>query len=86
MKRSRKTLDESSSESTSLMRSIGKTLEKILQDDRDDAISAYCKNIEHRMRQLPPHVLPFFQHEVDNCLFKYLVERRETETSDTHLT
>ncbi|XP_061575399.1 uncharacterized protein C19orf47 homolog isoform X4 [Cololabis saira] len=85
-KRSRKALDESSSESTSLMHSIGNTLERMLQDDHDDAISAYCKNIEHKMRQLPPHVLPYFQHEVDNCLFKYLVDQRQTETSDTHLT
>ncbi|XP_026113223.1 uncharacterized protein LOC113091810 [Carassius auratus] len=61
----RKMQDESSSEeSTYLMRTIGKTLEKF---------SAFCKNLEHRMRSLPPHVLPHFQHEVDDCIFKYSV-------------
>ncbi|XP_067250063.1 uncharacterized protein [Chanodichthys erythropterus] len=71
----RKMQDESSSEeSTNLMRTIGKTLEKLAsQENTNDAISAYCKNLEHRMRNLPPHLLPHFQHEVDNCIFKYSV-------------
>lgn len=71
----RKMQDESSSdESTNLMRTIGKTLEKLAsQENTNDAISAYCKNLEHRMRNLPPHVLPHFQHEVDNYIFKYSV-------------
>ncbi|XDV22961.1 hypothetical protein PO909_027702 [Leuciscus waleckii] len=61
----RKMQDESSSEeSTYLMRTIGKTLEKL---------ASFCKNLEHRMRNLPPHVLPHFQHEVDDCICKYSV-------------
>ncbi|XP_056324934.1 uncharacterized protein LOC130238073 [Danio aesculapii] len=75
LKRSRKTLDDSSSEeSSNLMRTIGKTLEKLAsQESQNDAISAYCRSLEHRMRSLPPNLLPHFQHEVDNCIFKYLV-------------
>lgn len=71
----RKMQDESSSEeSTYLIRTIGKTLEKLAsQENTNDAISAYCKNLEHRMQNLPPHVLPHFQHEVDNRIFKYSV-------------
>ncbi|XP_051556856.1 uncharacterized protein LOC127442699 [Myxocyprinus asiaticus] len=88
---SRKMLDESSSEeSTNLMRPIGKTLEKLAsQENTNDAISAYCKNLEHRMRKLHPHLLPHFQHEVDNCIFKYSVgQNHALEASDgqfTHL-
>lgn len=73
VKRSRQMMDEcASEESTDLMHTIGKTLERLAsQEAHSDDISAYCKNIEHRMRKLPPHLLPHFQHEVDNCLFKY---------------
>ncbi|XP_067284019.1 uncharacterized protein [Pseudorasbora parva] len=71
----RKVQDESSTEeSANLMRIIGKSLEKLASNENtSDAISAYCKNVEHRMRTLPPHVLPHFQHEVDTCIFKYSV-------------
>ncbi|XP_067296095.1 uncharacterized protein [Pseudorasbora parva] len=71
----RKVQDESSSEeSTNLMRIIGQSLEKLASNENTgDAISAYCKHLEHRMRTLPPHVLPHFQHEVDTCFLKYLV-------------
>ncbi|KAL7390745.1 hypothetical protein ABVT39_026862 [Epinephelus coioides] len=85
VKRSRKMLDESvSKDSSHLMRTIGQTLEKLAsQEESNDAIHAYCKNIEHRMRNLPPHLLPYFQHDVDNCLFKYSVDQNlASETSD----
>lgn len=85
MNRSRKMLDESTSEESSqLMRTIGQTLEKLAsQDESNDAIHAYCKNIERRMRKLPPHLLPYFQHDVDNCQFKYSVDQNlASETSD----
>ncbi|XP_029919024.1 ATPase inhibitor A, mitochondrial isoform X1 [Myripristis murdjan] len=74
-KRRRKMLEEPVSwESTNLMRIIGKTLERLgSREEQDDEISAYCKNIECRMRKLPRHVLPHFEHEVDICLYKYLV-------------
>ncbi|XP_051569248.1 transcriptional regulator ATRX homolog isoform X1 [Myxocyprinus asiaticus] len=84
-KHSRKMLDKSSSEEfTNLMHTIGKTLEKLAsQENTNDAISAYCKNLEHRMRKLPPHLLPQFQHEVDNCIFKYSVgQNHALEASD----
>lgn len=76
MKRSREMLDESTGESTKLMRSIGKTLEKLAsQGDQGDIISTYCRYFEHRMRILPLHVLPHFLHEVENCLFKFSVDQ-----------
>lgn len=75
-KRSRKTPDEpADEESNHLMRAISKTLDSLASREKPDEISAYCKSIELRMRKLPPHVLPHFQHEVDNCLFKYLTSR-----------
>lgn len=76
MKRSRELLDESATESTKLMRNIGKTLEKLAsREDQGDVISTYCKYFEQRMRILPSHVLPHFLHEVENCLFKYSVDQ-----------
>jgi len=63
------------------MRVLCKTLKSLAprdnhhHDDDDGGIAAYCKNIEHRMRKLPPHLLPHFQHEVDTILFKYSVDQ-----------
>lgn len=75
VKHSRKVAKESvSDDSTKLLRTIGKTLESFAsQEDRDDEISTYCKSMEHRMRTLPPHLLPHFMHDVDNSIFKYQV-------------
>jgi len=57
-----------------VMRVIGETLEGLASREKhNDGIAAYCRNIEHRMRKLPPRSLPHFQHEVDTCLFKYSV-------------
>lgn len=67
-------------ESAHMLRVICKTLESLAPREghrhhyRDDGIAAYCKNIEHRMRKLPPRLLPHFQHEVDTILFKYSVD------------
>ncbi|XP_056604614.1 uncharacterized protein LOC130421008 [Triplophysa dalaica] len=74
-KRSRKVANKSVSvNSTKLLRTIGKTLESYAsQEHRDDEISTYCKSMEHRMRTLPPHLLPHFMHDVDNSIFKYQV-------------
>ncbi|XP_052409727.1 transcription factor Adf-1-like [Carassius gibelio] len=82
----RKMQDESfSKESTYLMRTIGKTLEKLAsQENTNDAISAFCKNLEHRMRSLPAHVLPHFQHEVDDCIFKYSVGHNHSLEASVH--
>lgn len=69
----RKMQDKSSSkESTNLMRTIGKTLEKLAsKENSNDAISAYCKNLERRMRNLPPHLLLVsFTHHVQRCLLE----------------
>ncbi|XP_020509335.1 uncharacterized protein [Labrus bergylta] len=69
--------DESASEASSkiLLRTIRKTLECLDSKKEPDEIAIYCKMVESRMRKLPPHVLPYFQHEVDNSLFKYSVEQ-----------
>ncbi|KAI7791886.1 uncharacterized protein LOC130548000 [Triplophysa rosa] len=74
-KRSREVANESVSvDSTKLLRTIGTTLESFASlEDRDDEISTYCKSMEHRMRTLPPHLLPHFMHDVDNSIFKYQV-------------
>ncbi len=73
-KRSRKTPDDSTSEEAeNLMRAISKTLESLASQEQQDEISVYCKSVELRMRKLPFHLLPHFQHDVDNCLFKYMV-------------
>ncbi|XP_047446070.1 uncharacterized protein LOC125011097 [Mugil cephalus] len=42
------------------------------QEDCNDTISAYCKDIERKMRKLSPNLLLQFQQEVDSCLSKYL--------------
>lgn len=86
-KRSRRSLDDSASdESSQLLCAIGKILERLAhQEDHNDAIAAYCKYFEHRMRSLPPHLLPHFQHEVDNCLFKYSVGPEPSASNHTHL-
>ncbi|KAF7708774.1 uncharacterized protein LOC124385086 [Silurus meridionalis] len=83
-KRSRQSLNNSANdESSNLLRTIGRTLEKLAhQEEHNDAIAAYCKNFEHRMRTLPPHLLPHFQHEVDNCLYKYSVGPLNIKTED----
>ncbi|KAM6965859.1 uncharacterized protein LKV04_018355 [Tautogolabrus adspersus] len=84
-KRSRRTLckpakeessDESASEESShlLLRTIRTTLECLNSEKEVDDIAVYCKMVESRMRKLPPHLLPYFQNEVDNCLFKYSVQ------------
>lgn len=76
MKRGREGPDEPAAESTKLMRSMGKTLERLAsRDGRSDVISTYCRYLEHRLRILPLHVLPHFLHEVENCLFKYSVDQ-----------
>ena len=77
VKCTRKMLDKSvSEESSNSMRTIGQILEKLAsQEENNDAIHTSCKNIEHRMQKLPPHLLPYFQHKVDNCLFKYSVDQ-----------
>ncbi|ROL43695.1 hypothetical protein DPX16_21856 [Anabarilius grahami] len=77
----RKMQDESSSEeSTNLMSLLAS------QENTNDAISAYCKNLENRMRNLPPHLLPHFQHDVDNCIFKYSVGHNHASSNQyTHL-
>lgn len=81
MKSSRKALDKSASEeSAKLMRTIGKTLEKLAsREDQNDVITTYCRNFEQRARTLPTHLLPHFLHEVDNCLFKYSVMASTTD-------
>lgn len=72
-KRSRGAHDESPGEvPSSLMCTINKTLESFAS--QEDAISTYCRLIEHRMRQLPQDLLPHFENEVDNCFFKYYVQ------------
>ncbi|XP_042265106.1 uncharacterized protein LOC121895750 [Thunnus maccoyii] len=89
VKCSRKMMDKSvSEESSNLMHTIGQTLGRLTsQEENNDAIHTYCKNTEHRMRKLPPHLLQYFQHEVDNCLFKYLVDQSlASETSDRQFT
>ncbi|KAK7149243.1 hypothetical protein R3I94_008764 [Phoxinus phoxinus] len=85
-KRSRRSLDDSASdESSKWLCTIGKILKRIAhQEDHNDAIAAYCKSFEHRMRSLPPHLLPHFQHEVDNCLFKYSVGPEPSASNHTH--
>lgn len=71
VKRHRNTSD-TDEEPTTLLHT-GKTLKTLTsREDCNDAISAYCKDIEHKMRKLPPHLLPQFQQEVDNCISKYL--------------
>ncbi|XP_034086771.1 uncharacterized protein LOC117555860 [Gymnodraco acuticeps] len=77
VKRSRKMLDESTSEaSETLMRKIGKTLEHLTSNgEHNDYIAAYSKTFEHRLRQLPRSLLPHFLHEVDNSFFKYLTDK-----------
>ncbi|CAG11942.1 unnamed protein product [Tetraodon nigroviridis] len=76
LKRGREAPEESAAESTKLMRSIGKTLEKLTpREGQGDVISTYCRYFEQRMRILPLHALPHFLHEVENCLFKYSVEQ-----------
>ncbi|XP_065125347.2 uncharacterized protein [Paramisgurnus dabryanus] len=76
MKRRRKMLDASTNEkSANLLHNISKILERLAPQEEcsDDVISTYCKSIEHRMRKLPPHLLPHFMHEVDNSIFRYQV-------------
>ncbi|KAL3044878.1 hypothetical protein OYC64_013200 [Pagothenia borchgrevinki] len=77
VKRSREMLDESTSEaSETLMRKIGRTLEHLTsKGEHNDYIAAYSKAFEHRLRQLPRHLLPHFLHEVDNSFFKYLTDK-----------
>ncbi|XP_060915069.1 uncharacterized protein wu:fb74b10 [Labrus mixtus] len=71
--RSRRMLDESASEESAyLLRTIRKSLEGLASEKDTDDIAMYCKNLEKRLRKLPPHVRPYLQHEVDNCLSKYL--------------
>lgn len=84
-KRSKKQPEESSSEeSKNLLRVISKTLETLAsKDDNNDDISAYCKNLERKMRKLPPHILPHFQHEVDTCLYRYLIITSYNHTGQT---
>lgn len=67
---------ESANESAKLMRDIGKSLEKLAsREAQGDVISTYCRYLEHRLRSLPPHLLPHLLHEVENCLFKYSVDQ-----------
>ncbi|XP_044037014.1 uncharacterized protein LOC122868788 [Siniperca chuatsi] len=84
-KRSKKQLEESTSEeSTNLLRVISKTLETLAtRDDRNDDVSAYCKNLESKMRKLPQHILPHFQHEVDTLLYRYLILTSYNHTGQT---
>ncbi|XP_075999917.1 uncharacterized protein LOC142993136 isoform X2 [Genypterus blacodes] len=73
-KRRRTQLEEPvPNESTNLMRIICSTLERIVSHvEQTDDISRYCRNLESRMRKLPAHLQPHFQHEVDTLIYRYL--------------
>ncbi|KAF3845832.1 hypothetical protein F7725_002910 [Dissostichus mawsoni] len=68
--------------SKTLMHSIGMTLAHFTTGEHNDDIAAHSKVFEHRLRQLPRDRLPHFLHELENSLFKYLMDKTlENETS-----
>ncbi|KAF7641728.1 hypothetical protein LDENG_00273810 [Lucifuga dentata] len=74
-KRGRKQPENPSpNESANLMRVICTALERIVSHvEQADDVSRYCKNLESRMRKLPAHLQPHFQHDVDMLVYRYLV-------------
>ncbi|KAL1005015.1 hypothetical protein UPYG_G00053440 [Umbra pygmaea] len=76
-KRSRKTLDVSANEdSTDLTHTLTKTLETLASKRTHDEIANFCKNLETRMRKLSVSRLPYVMNEIENCLFRHVLEDR----------
>ncbi|KAJ0066473.1 hypothetical protein NL108_013500 [Boleophthalmus pectinirostris] len=52
----------------------GEREERTEKSENQDGISIYLKYFEHRLRGLPPHLLPRVQRDIENLLFSYSVE------------
>ncbi|KAL1005899.1 hypothetical protein UPYG_G00065330 [Umbra pygmaea] len=76
-KRTRKTLDVSANDDlTVLMHTLTNTLEILASKRMDDEVKCFCRSLETRMRTLSTSRLPYIMNEIENCLFKHLLEDR----------
>ncbi|KAL0965949.1 hypothetical protein UPYG_G00288470 [Umbra pygmaea] len=73
-KRSRKTLDESADDASIVLMRTLKTLETIASKHTGDGIKNYCRSLETRMRTLSTSRLPYVMNDIDNCLFKHVID------------